>query len=239
MASDRYGYFLTVIAAAVLAEALARVSSRRARACAAVVALSVIGILSGLTWSQLDVWSGDQAQHRYVAAHLTNPELLDDFTSRLLTLEFLRGNEKEASDAVYARLRIDPSSEGYRRAAAIFADKRRLGDFYGRASYLAILHYQLGSHFARLGELREANDHFEEALRQDDRLYQAAYDRALVLLRLGSCERGLRSYLWSEGWAPSGLPLAQRREFLYRLEGEAAAENLPLLVHAARAALAR
>jgi tetratricopeptide (TPR) repeat protein len=204
-----------------------------------VVSLAVIAVLSRLSWRQLDVWSDDQVQHAYVAAGLSNPVLLEDFTSRLLILEFLRGNEKDASDAVEAHLRIHPSSQGYLRAAAIIADKRRIGVYYGPVSYLAILQDRLALQFARDGEFREANDHFEYALRLDNRFYQAAYDRALVLLRLGRPEDALESFLWSAGWAPTGLPEAQRREFLARLGQEAVSEGKPLLSRAAHSAQAK
>jgi hypothetical protein len=239
MASDRYGYFLGVMTAAVLAAALMRVSTPRSRAAVAAASLAVIGVLGALSRRQLDVWSGDQVQHAYVAARLTNPELLDDFNSRLQILEFLRGNERAAEDAVAARLRKNPEGQGFRKAAAIIADKKRISAFYGRVSFLAILQDQMGLRFARAGEFREANDHFEDALRMDDRVYQAAYDRALVLLNLGRGRDALGSYLLSARWASPPLPRAQVKAFLERLEGVAGAEGKPALAGAARSALAR
>jgi hypothetical protein len=239
MASDRYGYFLTVIMAAVLAAAAARLSAPRARAVATVAALALICALGRLSWRQLAVWSGDQVQHAYVAARLKNAELLDDFTSRLLILDFMRGREKEASAAVEARLAQDPQAPGYRRAASIIAEKRRIGAYYGPATLLAIMQDRMGLSFASTGDLREANDHFEDALRMDDRFYQAAYDRALVLLKLGRGDEALRSFLLSERWASPALSPAERREFLGRLEREGEAEGRPLLSAAARAALSR
>ena len=239
MTSDRYGCLLTIIAAAVLAAWLARLPTARSRAWAAVLSLSVIGILGRLTWRQLDAWSSDRVQHAFVAKGLANAELLDDFTSRQLILEFIRGNEKEASDAVAARLKENPSSPGFLKAAAIMAEKRRISPYYGPVSLLAILQDQMGLKFAREGSMREANDHFEEALREDDRFYQAAYDRALVLLRLGRCDDALRSFLLSARWAPSGLPDAQRHEFLARLEAAAGESGRPALARAARIALSR
>jgi tetratricopeptide (TPR) repeat protein len=122
---------------------------------------------------------------------------------------------------VEARLRQDPAAPGYA---------------YGPVSLMAILHEQMGLAFARQGAFREADDHFSEALRQDDRFYQASFDRALVLLRLGRSDDALDSFLLSERWAPSGLPAAQRREFLSRLLGAAEAEGRPSLAAAARAA---
>jgi tetratricopeptide (TPR) repeat protein len=239
MASDRYGYFLTVIIAAVLAAGLARISTLRARAWASAASLAVIGVLGWLSWRQLDVWSDDRAQHAYVAGGLTNAELLDDFTSRQLILEFFRGNEKSASDAVEARLRARPASQGFLKAAAIIADKRRISAYYGPVSYLAILQERLGLDFAKAGEAREANDHFEDALRMDERFYQAAYDRSLVLLRLGLCEDALHSFLLSARWAPGGLTAGQRRAFLGLLEGFCDRTGRPLLARAARTAMAR
>ena len=239
MASDRYGYFLTVIMAAVLAAGLARIPQARARAWAAAASLALICILGRLTFRQLDVWSDDRLQHAYVAAHLTNAELLDDFNSRLQILEFLRGNEREASEAVAARLGRDPNGQGFRKAAAIIADKARLSAYYGPVSYLAILQDQMALRFARAGEVREADDHFEDAVRRDERFYQASFDRSLILLRLGRTRDALSSYLAAERWASPALPAAQRHAFLERLEGAAAAEGSPDLAAAARAALSR
>ena len=239
MASDRYGYFLTAISAAVLGALLAGVSARRARPWAAGASIAAVAILGWLSWRQLDIWASDTVQHAYVERGLTNPVLLEDFSSRRLILEFLRGDEKRAPEAVDAFLRIHPGSQGFLRAAAIIADKRRLGAEFGAIPYLAILHERLALQFARAGEFRESNDHFEEALDLDGRFYQADYDRALVLLGLGRCDDALGSFLWSETWAPSGIPAAQRREFLRRLEETAGAEGMAALAHAARSALSR
>jgi tetratricopeptide (TPR) repeat protein len=191
------------------------------------------------TRRQLDIWTDDRTQHAYVARGLTNPVLLEDFTSRQLILEFLRGDEKASSDSVDAYLRIHPASQGYLRAAAIFAEKRGIGTYYGPVPYLAILQDRLALRFAASGEMREANDHFECALGLDDRFYQAAYDRSLVLLNLGRCEDALGSFLWSEIWAPSGLPAIQRHEFLSRLSKAASSQGRTELESAAQRALGR
>ena len=239
MPSDRYGYFLTVITAALLAAGLARAASGRARVLAAACGLAVIALLGRQSLRQMEVWSDDRVQHAYVAARLTNAEFLDDFRSRLLILEFLRGHEKEASDEVASRLARNPGSQGFRRAAALFADKRRISVYYGPVSFLAIAQDQMGLNFAMAGEYSEANDHFEDALRMDERFYQASYDRALVLLRLGRCDDALRSYLLSAHWASPALPAAQTREFLGRLARLAQAQGRPGLAAAALSALAR
>jgi tetratricopeptide (TPR) repeat protein len=239
MASDRYGYLLTVIMAGVLAAALAAISARGARALAMCASVAVIAALGRLSWRQLEVWSDDRLQHAYVAAHLTNQELLDDFNSRQQILEFLRGNEKAAEDAVSARLARNPEGQGFRRAAAIIADKKRISAFYGPVSFLAILQDQMAVAFAKAGELREANDHFEDALRLDDRFYQAAYDRSLLLLRMGRGDDALSSYLRAVRWASRPLPPLQRRAFLEGLQSEAGLEGNALLAAAARNALAR
>jgi hypothetical protein len=239
MASDRYGYFLTAITAALLAAGLARLTSPRARTAASLAALGVIAALGRLSWRQLDVWSDDRAQHVYVASGIANPVLLEDFRSRQLILEFIRGNEKAAAEIVAAQLRADPTSPGFLRANAIIAEKNRIGSFYGPVSYLAILHDRLALRCAALGELRESNDHFEEALRLDSRFYQAAYDRALVLVRMGRCEAAMGSYFWSARWDPTGLPLRQRRAFLERLGRVAEANGQTRIAAAARLALAR
>jgi tetratricopeptide (TPR) repeat protein len=239
MASDRYGYFLAVIMASVFAALLARISTPRARALAALASLAVIGALGRLSLRQLDVWSDDRLQHAYVAAHLTNAELLDDFNSRLEILEFLRGNEAAASEAVAERLRRDPSGQGFRKAAAIIADKRRISAFYGNVSFLAILHEQMAVMFSKAGQPREADDHFEEALRMDGRFYQAAYDRSLVLLQLGRGDDALASYLRAVRWASPELPRRQREAFLDGLAREEEAEGNDRLAGAARKARAR
>ncbi len=239
MASDRYGYFLGVIAAAVLAALLARASSPRARALAAAAGLAVLGVFCGMTVRQLGVWTNDRAQHAYVAAHLTNPGLLEDFNSRLEILEFMRGNEEAARSAVSAALLRNPASPGFLKAASMFADKRRVDSFYGHASLLAILQDQMGLRFARAGDYREANDHFEDALRMDDHFYQAAYDRALVLLDLGRPREALGSYLIAQHWASPALPRAQVAGFLARLRSVAGARGDEALAGAAGRALAR
>jgi protein O-mannosyl-transferase len=239
MASDRYSYFLTVITAAVLAAGLSRLSTPRARAVASVASLGIIGCLGRLSWRQLDVWSDDRTQHIYVASGITNPVLLEDFRSRQVILEFIRGNEKAAAEIIATHLRADPTSQGFLRANAIMADKKRIGAFYGPVSYLAILHDRLALRCAELGELRESNDHFNEALRLNPHFYQAAYDQALVLVRMGKCGAALESYLWSASWDPSGLPAAQKRAFLERLEWVSRANGQPLLASAAKAARER
>jgi len=239
MASDRYGYFLGAIAAAVLAAGLSRVSTSRGRALASAVSLAVIGILGWLSWRQLDVWSDDRAQHAYVARGITNGELLDDFTSRQLILQFFRGDEEAAVGAVAARLRANPVAPGFRKAAAIIADKRRISAYYGPVSYLAILQERLGLEFAKAGESREADDHFEDAQRLDERFYQAAYDRSLVLLKLGRCDDALQCFLFADRWAPSGLTAAQKRAFLGLLAQVSEDSGRPLLARAARTAMAR
>jgi hypothetical protein len=239
MASDRYGYFLSAIMAALLGLALARIATPRGRTVAAAAAVAAIGILARLSWRQLDVWSDDRLQHAYVASLLTNAELLDDFNSRLQILEFLRGHEAAAEQAVAARLARDPSGPGFRKAAAIIAEKHRISSFYGPVSFLAILQDQMALNFARAGELREANDHFEDALRMDDHFYQAAYDRSLILLRLDRPRDALGSYLLSDRWASPPLPALQRRAFLEGLRRLAEAEGNAELAGASRAALSR
>jgi len=239
MASDRYGYFLAVMMAAVIASCLARLATARARALASAASLAVIAFLGFLSWRQLGVWSDDRTQHAYVVGGIRNAELLDNFTSRQLILEFLRGDEAAAESAVASRLRDRPDSPGMLKAAAIIADKRRIGAYYGPVSYLAILQERLGLAFARQGEDREADDHFAYALREDCRFYQAAYDRSLVLLKLGRCEDALHSFLLSQRWATAGLTPAQTRAFLGLLEAESRSTGRPLLARAARAAAAR
>jgi hypothetical protein len=73
----------------------------------------------------------------------------------------------------------------------------------------------------------------------DPRLYQAAYDRALVLLNLGRSDDALRSYFIAEHWASPALTTAEKRGFLGMLEREAANGDNPHLSGAARSALSR
>ncbi len=195
MPSDRYGYFLTMVSAGVVAAALGRLATPASRRLSAVAAVAVIALLARMTGTQLDIWTDDRTQHAYVAAHLSNPVLLEDFTSRMLILEFIRGQESGARAAVNAHLKESPLSPSYLHAAKIMADKARLEGYYGPVSSLAILQDQLALRFARAGEYRRRTTISEEALRLDERFYQAAYDRALVLLRLGRCEDALRNYL--------------------------------------------
>ncbi len=236
--SDRYGYFLSAMEAAALAAALSALASRGARAAALVASLAGLALLGALTHRQLRIWSDDRTQHAYVLTGLSKQPLLDDFTSRQLILEFLRGNEGPSEEAVREHLRSNPASPGYQKAAAIIADKRRVEPYYGSAPFLAILQDKLALDFARQGQLREANDHFEDALAMDERFYQAAFDRALVLVDLGRPEDALRSFLYAEAYAPR-LPGPQRAEFLRRIEALAQAQGKQGLARAARAARGR
>ncbi len=239
MPSDRYSCLLSALCAAVLAYLLSRLRGRTARPLAAAASLAVITALGALSVRQLRIWTDDRAQHAYVAAHLTNAALLDDFTGRLLILEFMRGDEKQAEEEAKRRLDRNPSSPGMQRALALFAEKRRVSAYYGPASTLAIAQEQMALSFARSGQFREANDHFEDALRLNDHFYQAAYDRALVLLKLGRPDDALRSYLLAVRWASPELAPAERRAFLRQLLDAADSLGRPGLSHAARAALGR
>jgi len=239
IASDRYAAILTALAAAVLAGGLARLPSRGLRAAAGAAALALLAGLGVLTWRQQEIWRSDQGQHRYVTGFLHDREMLENFTSRLLILEFMRGNEDAATAAVAAGLRANPASPSYRHAADLFREKRRVEPYYGGASFLAIIQEQTGVQFAREGQYREANDHFEDALELDDHFYQAAYDRALVLLRLGRCGEALGSFFLAERWATPALTPAQRTTFLTQLEAAAAAQGDQRLAEAAGRQLRR
>jgi tetratricopeptide (TPR) repeat protein len=180
--------------------------------------LALIGGLGALSWRQQEVWRTDQAQHRYVVAHLGEGETLEAFTSRQLFLDFMRGDEAGASQAVAAALARRPQSPSYHLVADLIAEKRRVAGYYGRANFLAIIHEQTGLAMARQGDLREANDHFEAALALDDHFYQAAFDRAQVLLRLGRGGEALGSFYLAQKWARPGLTSAQRVGFFYELQ---------------------
>ena len=236
--SDRYGYLLTVIIAAAVAAGLAGVARRGARAAVATLAAAMVCGFALLSHRQLRIWSDDRTQHDYVARMLTRDPILSDFTSRQLILQFMRGDEAGAAPLIAARLAQDPASPGFRRAATIVADKRRVAAFYGDVPYLAILHDKLALEFAGTHQFREADDHFGAALALDDRFYQAAYDRALVLIELGRPREAIHSFLLSEARAPAPLPLRQRREFLWRLKALGAARSDPDIVRAADRALA-
>ena len=73
----------------------------------------------------------------------------------------------------------------------------------------------------------------------DDRFYQAAYDRAFVLLGLGRCQDALGSFLLSVRWASPALTQAQKRAFLAQLERLAEAQGRRTLAGAAHRALVR
>jgi tetratricopeptide (TPR) repeat protein len=239
MASDRYDYFLGVIAAGVLAALLGSLAAHAARMAAAAAGLAFAGFFAVLTDHQLPIWAGDQVQHAYVAAHLTNAELRDDFMSRMEILDFMRGDEKLTEQAVAERLARNPEGQGFWKAATIIVEKKRLSVYYRHASLLAIMHEQMGLRLAERGELREANDHIELALRTDDKFYQAAFDRAIVLLGLGRPDDALNSYLIADRWASPPIPKDRRRGFLNGLLDEASSEANDALAQAARAALAR
>jgi tetratricopeptide (TPR) repeat protein len=239
MASDRYGYFLTVIAATVLACLLCRIRPRAARAGACALFLCVVAALGFMTARQLEVWRDDRAQHHYVASLIRNPELLDLFTSRLLILEFMRGNEDYAAQAVAERLKADPTDEGYLKAAGIIEDKRKVASYYGRTSLVAIVQEQTSYAYAKAGEYREADDHLAAALAADPAFFQASYARAGVLLDLGRPRDALASYLDSEHSASPALTRAQRRDFIIRLEHVCDARGDQRLAASARAALSR
>lgn len=239
MASDRYGCLLTAVEAVAAALLLVRLATARSRVLASAAALAAVAALAFQTSRQLGIWSDDRVQHAYVASHLRNTELLDDFTGRQLILEFMRGDEAGASAELDRRLKANPGSPGLRKAAELFEEKRRLSAYYGGVSLLAIAQEQMALSFARSGQFREADDHFLDALRMDDRFYQAAYDRALVLLRLGRPDDALRSFLLAERWARPPLAQAQRREFIGRLRSAAAERGLAALARSAELAAGR
>lgn len=238
MASDRYACLLSIVFAAVGSAGLARLGAAL-RAAAALALLAVISLLARSTLLQERIWTNDRVQHAYVARHLTNPILADDFRGRQLILDFLRGDEKGVTAAVEDGLKANPSSPGLRKAAAIIAEKRRIGAYYGDTPVLAILHEQNGLAFARVGQFREADEHLRQALEIDDHFYQAAFDRALVLLDQGRCDEALRSYLLSVRWAKADLDPGRRRMFVTRLRECAVLAGRPALAHAASEALAR
>jgi tetratricopeptide (TPR) repeat protein len=239
MASDRYACLLTVLPAALLALAAARVRPPPARVAVAAAGAAAAAALAALTWNQLGIWRSDRIQHRAVLPGLVNPGLRDDFKSRMLILDFMRGDEADSGAAVEAWLRDHPSSGGFRTAMGIIAEKRRIASYYGRVGYLAILQEQEALQFARAGELFEADEHFKEALRLDGRFYQAAFDRALVLLQLGRSDEALRCFLQAERWAPGPLPTGESRGFVYGLERLADLEGDGRLAKAAARALER
>jgi tetratricopeptide (TPR) repeat protein len=237
MASDRYGAFLTVITASLLALGLARLAGRPARLAATLAALAVVAALGGLTSRQLGYWRNDRVHHEYVASQLHPGELLDFLTSRGEIVEFMRGNEQAAEAAVAEGLRRNPASAGYRQAAQIIAEKEQVRPYFGSISFLAIIQDQTGLALARLGEYREANDHLEDALGLSDQFYQAAYDRALVLLHLGRTGEALGSFYLAERWAHPALTTAQRNGFLDQLARAAADQGNAVLAARARAAM--
>jgi hypothetical protein len=239
MTSDRYSYLLSALAAAVLAALLSMLAGRAARLAATSALAALCLFFAAQSRAQLRIWATDRAQHAYVAGRLTNPGLLDDFRSRMAILEFMRGDEAAPEKAVAERLARASGDAGFLRAARIMDDKRRLSGYYGKASLLAIMHEQMGIAFARAGELREADDHMETALRMGDGFYQAAYDRAFVLIGLGRPEDALDSFLAAESWAPAPLPRNGCAAFLGDLASQAAADGKPRLEAAARAAARR
>jgi tetratricopeptide (TPR) repeat protein len=237
MASDRYGAFLTVITAALLALGLARLAGRPARVGATLAALAVVAALGALTRRQLGYWRDDRVHHAYVASQLHPGELLDFLKSRGEIVEFMRGNEQAAAAAVAEGLRRNPASPGYRQAAQIIAEKEQVRPYFGAISFLAIIQDQTGLALARLGEYREANDHLEDALGLSDEFYQAAYDRAIVLLHLGRTGEALGSFYLAERWAHPALTAAQRNGFLDQLARAAADQGNAVLAARARAAM--
>jgi hypothetical protein len=239
MTSDRYGYFLTVIEAAVLACFLARVTKGAWRVAIAAILLCFTEGLGMVTARQLEVWRNDRIQHHYVAGLITNPELLDQFTSRLLILEFMRGNEAYATQAVEARLRVDPTNEGYLKAEQVIRDKRSVASYYGKTSLLAIIQEQTSFAYAKAREYREADDHLAAALQEAPDFFQASYARAGILLDLGRPRDALANYLDSEELASPPLTKAQRRDFIDRLERVSEAHGDSELVASAKAALSR
>lgn len=239
MTSDRYGCLLAVIEAAVACGLLAGLRSAGARVLAAAAALALLAVLVPINLAQQAIWRDDAAQHAYVAAHLKDPLLADDFRGRQLILQFLRGDEAGASAQIDAGLRRWPGSPGLRKAAAIVAQKERVRAYYGDTPMLAILQEHNALAFAQAGEYREADDHFREALRLDDRFYQAAFDRALVQLHLGRLHEALGSYLISERWRRGDAGDASRRAFLSGLADAARAAGDAPLAEAARAGMRR
>jgi hypothetical protein len=238
MASDRYACVPTVLMACLIASGTSWIGARGARIAAASTLALFAFAFGCLTSGQLEPWRNDRDLHLYVLGLLGDTPLRDDFLGRKVILDFMRGDEEMAAREAAAFHAAHPGSGAFAKADAIMADKRRVAPYYGSVCLLAILQDQMGLSFARSHRPDEADEHFRSAIEMDGRFYQAAFDRALVLLDLGRGRDALASYLRAARWAPGPLPVVQRRAFLSRLRTLADSSGDGALASAAGAALA-
>jgi tetratricopeptide (TPR) repeat protein len=98
---------------------------------------------------------------------------------------------------------------------------------------IAWLHTSLGVRLSKSGDLAEADEHFRQALKWAPGYSIAAYDRSLLLLKLGRPAEALHDYLWAEARSVPKLPPANRRAFLDIFAREAAARGDTRLAAAA------
>jgi tetratricopeptide (TPR) repeat protein len=117
-------------------------------------------------------------------------------------------------------------------AAAIVRERRSIPP---GVAPIAWVQTALAVRLAKNGDLAEADEHYRLALKWSPGYSYAAYDRSLVLLRLGRPAEALHDYLWAEERLEPKLPASNRRAFfdLYS-RVMAAAGNLRLSEAAAR-----
>jgi len=216
-ACDRYAVLPTLLVAVLLAALLNRLRAPGPRLAAASLMLGLTGGLGILTWRQQEIWRTDDIHLRYTTASLPPGPTHESVKARLLLLEFMLGDEAAASQAIAEGIVRHPDIPDYKHSADLILEKRKVEAYYGAACFLAIIQERTGVEFTKLGQDREANDHLEYALRLDDTFYQAAYNRAFVLLRLGRPRDALDSFLVAERWGGAGLSALQRHNFFDQL----------------------
>ncbi len=143
MASDRYGCFLTVIMAAVLAAALARIRAPRARALASVCSFAVLCVLGRLTAVQLGRVVGRPRPARLRRAWPHQSRTPGRFHEPPADPRVPEGRRGAGVGGRRGQAQGEPAGQGYQKAAAIIADKKRISAYYGPVSYLSILQDQL------------------------------------------------------------------------------------------------
>lgn len=244
-ASDRYAYFPTLLAAALIASGLAGLGAggfRGSRAIATAIALVACAFLGILTRRQLPIWHDSRTLYAAIIRSLPEGEMRDGSVGRALLLDFLGERGDAARRALEEPLRRHPNSPGLRKVASLMgvsvgetgtahsADSliEAAGAAFAFSNHVPVAAYlqeSLGRSLAKSGRLSESNDHLSEALLIDSGDAEAAYNRALVRAQLGRTRDALHDYLWAEGRLRERLPEAQRRAFYSLLRASAEADG--------------
>ena len=221
--SDRYGYFATVIAAAAAAALLASLQNGAARWLLAGAFCVLTATQARITAHQIGLWSDRHLLYDQIVRNASHQETRDSFAAWEMYLDFVETGRAGPAGSAPPSL----STPALREMAVTIARESR--SIPPGIPPIAWLHTSLGVRFSKSGDLAEADEHFRQALKWAPGYSIAAYDRSLLLLKLGRPAEALHDYLWAEARSNPKIPPANRRAFLDILSSEAAARgNKPL-----------